>query len=64
MKVGIGKDKKDRNAKQAEYSLGKENPGARNLYTVTWKLAGEQTSRVKMEIYLITAAEGNLEIPV
>lgn len=34
MKVGIGKDKKDRNAKQAEYSLGKENPGARNLYTV------------------------------
>lgn len=35
MKVGIGKDKKDRNAKQAEYSLGKENPGARNLYTVT-----------------------------
>lgn len=35
IKVGIGKDKKDRNAKQAEYSLSKENPGARNLYTVT-----------------------------
>lgn len=40
MKVGIGKDKKDQNVKQAEYSLGEENPGARNLYTVMQKLAG------------------------